>query len=453
MKKDMTSGVIWKQIFVFALPVMAGNILQQLYMTVDGIIVGRYVGEAALSSVGVSQPLTLFWMGIAIGISVGIGVVISQYFGAGRHDEIPLAVDTAFILLGSLGLICTAVSLLSSGFCLRSILGVPENLLDESLLYYRIYCLSLFFCFIYNAASYALRGVGDSNSTMYFLLTTAVMNVGLDILFVAVFNWGVAGAAWATFIAQVVCCTVSFFYLRRRIKASQNVHFDKKICGLMLKLGIPAAIQQCIVSVGNMAMQRLVNTFGQASIAGFTVGNRLDSFMFVPIFGFQTALSNFTGQNIGAGKLDRVKRGMHATLIMAVITAIAICVSLKLAAADVVTLFNLTGEGFNRGVEQIRFVTNFFIIFAVYMSIGGVLQGSGDVAFQSMATLSALATRVILGYIGVALGIFGYTCAWCTLPFAWSLALTLTVVRYLSGKWKQKAVVKKEASSEALTTD
>ncbi|MBO4831492.1 MAG: MATE family efflux transporter, partial [Oscillospiraceae bacterium] len=380
MKKDMTSGVVWKQILLFALPVMAANILQQLYITVDGIIVGKYIGEAALSSVGVSQPIAMFWLSVAMGISIGAGVVISQFFGAGRRSELPLAIDTALLLLGALGLICTGLALLTSGFFLRTVLGVPEHLLSDALLYYRLFCCSLFFCFVYNAVSFALRGVGDSNSTMYFLIITTVMNIGLDLLFVSVFHWGIAGAAVATVIAQIVCCVVSYIYLRRYFSPAEGRHFDSPLCRLMLKLGIPAAAQQCIVALGHIAMQRLVNGFGQTSIAAYTAGNRLDSFVFVPIFGFSTALSNFTGQNMGAGKLDRVKRGLVSTLIMALITAVIICITLYTTAPGIVRLFSLEGESLKKGIEQIRFISTFFCIFAVYMTFSGVLQGSGDVA-------------------------------------------------------------------------
>ena len=434
MKKDMTSGVVWKQILLFALPVMAGNVLQQLYITVDGIIVGKYIGEAALSSVGLCQPLTMFWQAIAIGASIGAGVVVSQYFGAKRKNELPLVIDTALTLLAILGVVCTVLALLTSRFFLKVLLGVPEHLLGESLIYYRIFACSMFFCFLYNAASFVLRGVGDSNSTMYFLLVTTVMNIGLDLLFVAVFHWGVAGAAVATLIAQAVCFAVSYWYLRRYFAPAEGRRFDSVLCRLMLKLGIPAAAQQCVVALGNIAMQRLVNSFGQASIAAYTASQRVDSF------------SNFTGQNIGAGKLDRVKRGLVATLIMAAVTAFVICVLLYTLAPNLVSFFSLTGEASRRGILMIRFIAKFFIVFAVYMSFCGVLQGAGDVAFQSGVSFTALFTRAVLGYVGVAVGILGYNAAWVPTPIGWGIALIMAVTRYISGRWKTKAVTKAKAA-------
>lgn len=445
----MTSGVVWKQILLFALPVMAGNVLQQLYITVDGIIVGKYIGEAALSSVGLCQPLTMFWQAIAIGTSIGAGVVVSQFFGAGRKSELPIAIDTALTLLAFLGLVCTALAIVTSKFFLRVVLGVPEHLLGESLIYYRIFAGSMFFCFLYNAASFVLRGVGDSNSTMYFLLVTTVMNIGLDLLFVAVFHWGVAGAAIATLIAQAVCFAVSYWYLRRFFAPAEGRHFDPALCRTMLKLGIPAAAQQSVVALGNIALQRLVNSFGQASIAAYTASQRVDSFVFFPIFGYQTALSNFTGQNIGAGKLDRVKRGLVATLAMAVITAAIICVVLYTMAPGLVSFFSLTGEASRRGITMIRFISTFFCIFAVYMSFCGVLQGAGDVAFQSAVSFSALFTRAVLGYVGVAVGILGYNAAWVPTPIGWGIALILAVARYFSGRWKTKAVARKADAAPA----
>ena len=240
---------------------------------------------------------------------------------------------------------------------------------------------------------------------------------------------------------------MSYIYLRRFFAPAEGRSFDPPLCRLMLKLGVPAAAQQCIVALGHAAMQRLVNSFGQTSIAAYTAGNRLDSFVFVPIFGFSTALSNFTGQNIGAGKLDRVKRGLVSTLIMALITAIIICVTLYTTAPGIVRLFSLEGESFKKGVEQIRFISTFFCIFAVYMTFSGVLQGSGDVTFQSAASFSVLFTRVILGYVGVAIGILGYSAAWCTTPVGWIVGVAMTVLRYFSGKWKSKSVANRAVAA------
>lgn len=438
--RDMTTGSEWKLILLFAIPVMLGNLLQQLYTAADGVIVGRFVGENAFSSIGTTQSLTFLCLAFAIGMGVGASVVTSQYFGAGKDDSIPLVVDTALILSGSLGIVITALAVILAPAFISNLLNVPEHLMPDAVLYLRIYALSLTFSFIYNCIAAILRGMGDSKATLYFLLVSALLNVVLDLLFVAVFSWGVAGAAAATSISQTACAAVSYIYLRKRIKPNDGQHFDFDIFKLVVRLGLPSALQQSIVSFGHIAMQRLVNSFGQASIAAYTAGNRLDNFMFVPIQGLGTALSSFTGQNIGAGNLQRTRRGLRFTLLFSVSLSVVLGVLLYLFASPVVSLFSLSGESLARGIEQVRFFSVTFWIFAIYMTLGGVFQGSGDVLMQSAITLSALFVRVVLGYIGVHTAILGYEAAWVTMPVGWCVALTISLIRYFTGGWKKKAV-------------
>jgi putative MATE family efflux protein len=288
--------------------------------------------------------------------------------------------------------------------------------------------------------------MGDSKATLYFLIITTVLNVILDLVFVVLFHWGVAGTAVATVISQLVCVSLSILYLRKRYKfESTGVVFDPSLCKKILKLGVPTAIQQTIVSLGNTALQRLVNGFSETSIAAYAAGNRINMLMFVPIFGFQSGLATFTGQNIGAGKLDRVRRGFRVTLVMAMAVSIAACVILYAFAPTVVKMFSLQGEALQYGVEQVRFFALVFCAFTYYMILGAVLQGAGDVVLQSAATLSALLIRVITAYIAVSIGLLSYNAAWVTNPIGWIAAILITTIRYKSGKWKQKVIVKAPA--------
>lgn len=443
----MTAGTEWKHILLFAIPVMLGNLLQQFYTAADGVIVGRFVGENAFSSIGTTQSLTFLCLAFAIGMGVGASVVTSQYFGAGKDDSIPLVIDTALILSGCLGIIVSILAIILAPAFISTLLKVPQHLMADAVLYLRIYALSLVFSFIYNCIAAILRGMGDSKATLYFLLVSALLNIALDLLFVAVFNWGVAGAAVATSISQTACAVVSYAYLRKRFKPNIGRHFDFEIFKLIVRLGFPSALQQSIVSFGHIAMQRLVNGFGQASIAAYTAGNRLDNFMFVPIQGLGTALSSFTGQNIGAGNLHRTKRGLRYTLLFSLSIAVVLGVLLFIFASPVVSLFSLSGESLARGIEQVRFYSVTFWIFAIYMTLGGVFQGSGDVLTQSAITLSALVVRVVLGYIGVYTAVLGYEAAWVTMPVGWIVALTISLIRYFTGGWKKKAVAGNLAKS------
>jgi putative MATE family efflux protein len=343
------------------------------------------------------------------------------------------------------------VGFITTPFLLRVVLNTPETLLPYSILYFRIYCIGLVFQFIYNGISFALRGMGDSKATLYFLIISSVLNAALAVLFVIAFHWGVAGTAIATVIAQGVCAGISFLYLKKRFRFEKSGRrFDPVICRHILRFGIPSAIQQTIVSLGGTAMQRLVNGFGEAAIAAYAAGLRINMLMSVPIFGFQAGLASFTGQNIGAGRIDRVKRGLRATLIMGLAASVVLCSVTYFFAPTVVKMFSLTGEALTLGIVQVQFFDIVFLAFSYYCLLGGVLQGSGDVVIQSVATLSALIIRVAVGYIGVHLGFLGYEAAWVTNPMGWVAAILITTIRYASGKWKTKAVTAGHEPGDAL---
>ena len=444
MKRDMTTGKEWVRILLFTLPIMAGNLLQQLYNTVDGIIVGQFVSETAFSGVATCQPLAYFFLAFATGLSVGVGIVVAQYFGAGKHDRLPVAIDTALLLLGSLGLLLTVVSFIIAPFVLKNVLNVPDGILQYSISYFRIYALGLFFQFIYNSIAAMLRGLGDSKAILLFLVVATVLNTVLDLLFVVTFKWSVAGAAIATVIAQVACASVSYIYLRNKfpyMKAGE--HWNGGISVMMVKLGLPIAVQQSVVSVGHGSMQRLVNGFSIEApgiVAAYGAGTRLNNFVYVPIMGFQSGLASFTGQNMGAGNLDRVRRGFRKTIMMSLTVTVLMSILLYVFAASVVSLFGLTGNALSVGVEQIRFLTLCIWMFCCYMTLGGVLQGSGDTVLQSITTLSALAMQITAAYTLVHFGVLGYNAAWVSTPIGWTLAITITYTRYFTGGWKKKAI-------------
>jgi putative MATE family efflux protein len=440
----MTVGKEWKLILLFTLPIMAGNILQQLYNIIDGIIVGNFVGELSFASVATSGPLVLMYLALAFGLSVGVGITVSQYFGAGKDDELPIAIDTALILLGVCGLIFTGVGMILSPHMLRIILNVPEEIFPEAVTYMRIYSAGLFFQFMYNCIASTLRGIGDSKATLYFLIVSAILNIILTFIFVITIKWGVAGAAFSTVLAQAVCATVSYIYLRKRfpfIKGGK--HFDIKLAKTMIKLGLPIAVQMSLISLGNGAMQRLVNSFGvttPAVVPAYGAAVRLDALVFVPMSGFQAGLASFTGQNIGAGKLERVRTGLRSSLVMAVLCTVFISLCYYIFAETIVGFFGLSNESLVIGTSIVRYFTFFFWILACNMMFSGVLQGAGDTVIITLATLTSLSTRVVLGYLAAHFEILGYSAAWMPVPLGWLFWATIIYSRYFSGKWKNKAV-------------
>ena len=440
----MTAGKEWKKVLFFTLPIIAGSLLQQLYNTVDGVIVGQFVSETAFSAVATCQPLTMFFLAFAMGLSVGVGIVISQYFGAGQHSKLPVSIDTALILLGLCGLLLTVVGFIVAPFLLKSVLNVPDNALPLAVSYFRIYAIGLFFQFVYNSMAAILRGLGDSKAILYFLLIATVLNTILDLVFVVVLEWSVAGAAVATVIAQVICAFISYIYMRKRFPFSRSgEHWNGQICAIMTKLGLPIAIQQSVVSIGHGSMQRLVNTFDETVpgvMAAYGAGVRMNSFINVPILGFQSGLASFTGQNIGAGRLDRVYRGYRMTLFMSLSITIVMSLLLYIFAGPVVTIFGLTDNALLRGIEQIRYLTKFFWMFSCYITLGGLLQGAGDTILQSATTLSALCLQIVAAYTLVHFGLLGYNAAWVSTPIGWTLAIIITYTRFFTGGWKKKAI-------------
>ena len=314
MTKDLTRGTPWRLIVQFALPIMAGNLLQQLYNTADTIIVGNFNGQQALSAVGACASLTALFTALAIGFSIGAGVLISQYFGASREQELRQYAATAIVLMLAMGLLMSLIGVCSAGFLLARALGTPEALLPLTLLYFRIYAAGLVFQFGYNIAAALLRALGDSKATLYFLLVSSVLNVVLDLVFVAGLGMGVAGAAIATVISQIASCGIGFAYMHRRYAllrfSLRELRMDLKTAGRILQVGAPMAIQQSIVSCGFLFLQRLVNYYGESMIASYTVASRMENILMIPIIGIQNTMATFAGQNMGARRPDRVSKGL-----------------------------------------------------------------------------------------------------------------------------------------------
>lgn len=441
--KTMTEGNEWKLILLFTLPLMAGNLLQQLYNTVDGIIVGNLVGETALAAVGTCAPLTMLFTAIALGMSNGAAVVLSQFYGAGRMDEMKKTVASSLILLFSMGVALSVVGCALAGWLLRTILGVQDYLRADAEVYFRIYALGLLAQFIYNIVSAILRSMGDSRATLYFLLVASVCNVLLDLLAVALLGWGVLGVAVATVISQILSAAVSVVYLFQRYPALRfqkgELRFDREKGILVLKMGIPSTLQQCVVSMGHMAIQRVINHFDIT--AGYTAATRIESFILIPIQGFFMGMATFTGQNLGAGKLERISRALARTILMSLVVVVAVIAIIYPFAPELVRVFGVTGDSGDVAVVYLRFVALAFAVFCVYFSINGVLQGSGDVVFTAFNTFSGLAIKVVFVYLVAYLTPVGMAAIWWGNLVSWIYSLVLSALRYRFGPWRSKCVV------------
>ena len=445
MTKDLTRGTPWKLIVQFALPIMLGNLLQQLYNTADTIIVGNFEGQQALSSVGACASLTILFTALALGFSIGAGVLISQYFGAGRMQELRRYAATSIVLMLAMGLVMSVIGLLSAELLLRGFLGTPESLLPQSVLYFRIYAAGLVFQFGYNIAAALLRALGDSRATLYFLLVSSVLNVVLDLLFVAVCGMGVAGAAIATVISQLAACVIGFWYMYRKYEllrfSARELRLEPAVAGRILRVGLPMALQQSIVSCGFLFLQKLVNYYGESMIASYTVASRMENILMIPILGIQSTMATYAGQNMGAKLPERVSRGLGQGVLVSLFMTLVLCAGQIVGISLIIGAFRLD-EAAAGICRQHLFVSAVAIpIFAVYFPANGMFQGVGEGFHATFYALMALGLRVVFAYSLHKTAAFGYTAIWWSQAMAWTLTLIVCYAHFFRGKWKEKSLI------------
>lgn len=452
MTGSMTKGTEWKQLLLFALPLMGGQALQQLYNTVDGIVVGNYVGDIALGAVGACAPVALLFTSIAVGMSTGVSVVASQCFGAGRTERLRHSASTSIIMLLLAGAVFSVLGAVFSRGLLGGLLGVGDWYLNDASLYFFIYAIGLVFQFAYNAFAALLRAVGDSKSTLYFLLISSVVNLVLDLVFVIVFHWGVAGAAIATVASQAVSAVAALVYMIRKYpvfrfgRGEFRWHTDS--AKTVLRQAVPSTLTQVVMSCGNLALQRVVNYFGgiyAGLMSGVTAAQRVESFISIPMFAFGSAMATFTGQNMGAGDLERVKKGRKVCLLMGVAVSVAIAVVVLLLRVQMISLFGVGGEGMYYGMMYLNILCPGLFVFGLYVINNGILQGSGDTVYTAFILLASFALRIALAYTVAYRVEMGYAVVWLLQPVGWLVNAILSWGRYFQGGWKKKAVVGKLA--------
>ena len=445
MIKDLTEGnpqtVLWK----FTIPMFISVIFQQLYNIVDSVIAGKFAGENALAAVGASYPITMIFMAIAVGSNIGCSVVISQLFGAKEYGKMKTAVFTTLISSAALSAALTAGGLLGSRG-LMMMINTPENIFTDGALYLRIYLGGFLFLFLYNVATGIFTSLGDSKTPLYFLIGSSIGNIFLDIWFVAGFHWGVAGVAWATFLAQGAACVLALMTLAQRLKRVQTAEKYELFSGDMLKrisrIAVPSILQQSFISVGNIFIQSLVNSFGSSVIAGYSAAIKLNTFTITCFTTMGNGVSSFTAQNLGGGRIERVKKGFGAGIKMCLLAAIPFFIVFFIFGENMIQLF-MSGDGGGTALETgkvfLRIVSPFYFVISVKLIGDGVLRGAGAMRLFMIATFTDLVLRVLLSYILA--GIFGVTGIWMSWPIGWSIATVLTCVFYRQGRWAQKYIV------------
>lgn len=435
MNQDLTVGkpstVLWK----FCLPLFGSIIFQQLYNIADSLVAGKFIGENALAAVGNSYEVTLIFLAFAFGVNIGCSVIVSQLFGARRHRELKTAVSTTLIAGGVLCLALMAGGMLLCSSLLH-LIHTPENVMADSRLYLDIYILGLPFVFYYNIATGVFSALGDSKTPFIFLAISSTANIAVDILFVTAFNMGVAGVAWATFLCQGVSCVLAMTVMLRRLG---KIHphekaplFSWDLLGRIALIAIPSTLQQSFISVGNIMIQGVINSFGSSVMAGYSASVKLNNLVISSMTTLGNGISNYTAQNLGAGKYQRVRDGFRAGLKLVWVICIPIVGLYFFAGRTMMSIFmdQPNGEAMTVGIEFLKILAPFYFIAAMKLVCDGILRGVGMMKQFMAATFTDLVLRVVLAYVfslGMGMGSTGIWLAW---PVGWCVGAVLSLLFY-----------------------
>lgn len=446
---DMTVGTPWKQIIRFTIPMLLGNIAQQLYNTVDSIVVGQYVGDNALAAVGSAMPILNLLLVLFIGVSMGASIMVAQYFGAKQREDLSYTVGNCILLTA----IAVVVIMVLSVFLVRPLLvllGTPDSIIEWCYSYLMIMCLGIVGCAYYNILSGVLRGLGDAFSALVYLLVSTVLNIALDLLFVAKFGMGVSGVAWATVIAQAVSALLCLIRLTRLTDIfdlkPHYIKWNKKYASKIVKLGLPSGLTQAIFSMAMIVVQSLTNSFGEMFISANVIVMRVDGFAMLPNFSFGSAMTTYAGQNVGARAYDRVKQGARQGTLVAVMTTAVITGLILIFGKQLMGIFTKTTELVELSRNMMGIIAAGYLAMAVTQSLSGVMRGAGDTITPMWISLfTTVVVRVPVAY-GIAyltrsdaLPHGRQECIFISLLCSWLIGALVTVIFYSRGRWKKKA--------------
>ena len=444
MNKDLTIGKPSTVLWQFCLPLFGSIIFQQLYNIADSLVAGKFIGEDALAAVGNSYEITLIFIAFAFGTNVGCSVIVGQLFGAKRFRELKTAVYTTLIAGGVLCAVLMVGGFLLS-FELLHLINTPENVMTDSKLYLDIYMMSLPFVFYYNIATGVFSALGDSKTPFLFLATSSTANIAVDILFVTAFRMGVAGVAWATFLCQGVSCILAVVVVFRRFKtigtAEKAPIFSWHLLKRIAVVAVPSILQQSFISVGNILIQGIINSFGSAVMAGYSASIKLNNLVISSFTTLGNGISNYTAQNLGAHKFDRIHAGQRAGLKLVWLLCIPIAVLYFFGGRMVVSIFmdSPGGEAMNVGIQFLKIVAPFYFVVSAKLVTDGVLRGSGMMRQFMIATFSDLILRVVLAkQLSGMLGSVGIWLAW---PIGWVVGTVLSLMFYRMEKWSEESQI------------
>ena len=441
----MTDGNIWKLLIIFSIPLILGNLLQQMYNTADSIIVGNFVGSNGLAAVGSGTALINLIIAFSQGAAVGAGVIVSQNLGARDKQKTKLAVHTAMCIAIILGVILSAIGVIFS----RDLLvwmKTPKSVLKDSVLYLQIYCGGLIFNVIYNMATGILNAAGNSKRPLIYLAIASVTNIILDLVFIKALKWGVKGAAIATDISQALSCVLAVGYLLRVNSDYKLIIKELKIHGntakQIIRVGLPTAIQNMVISFSNVLVQSSVNSYGATAMAGYAAYLKIDGFNILPVLSISMAVTTFTGQNVGAKKPDRIKKGMWNALIMGVVYTVIIGVVILLTSHTVLGLFTKDNEVITYGQLAMKYFCPFYFLLGILNILAGTVRGAGKgvppmlILLFSMCIFRILWIKIALPFYSTIDGVF------ILYPISWFVGMVLMIIYTKFGKWLPKGLNK-----------
>ena len=442
MNKDLTVGnpqtVLWK----FCMPLFGSIIFQQLYNIADSLVAGKFIGENALAAVGNSYEITLIFIAFAFGCNMGCSVVVSKLFGARNYKEMKTAVYTACIFSGFVCVLLMLIGISGSGMLLR-LIRTPEEVFADSKLYLDIYAWGLPFVFFYNIATGIFSALGDSKTPFYFLAISSMSNIAVDIWFVKAFHMGVAGVAWATFLCQGISCILAMIVVFKRLAKIEEKEkaplFDLQLLKQIVVIAIPSTLQQSFISIGNIIIQSIINGFGAPVMAGYSAAVKLNNLVITSFTTLGNGISNYTAQNLGARKLDRVKQGFGVGIKLVWMLSLPLFLLYFFGGNIVLKLFMdaPTKLAMQTGITFLKILSPFYFVVSAKLVADGILRGSGMMKKFMIATFTDLILRVLLAFCfsRTALGATGIWCAW---PIGWCVAAVLSIGFYYNGPWKRK---------------
>ena len=434
VNKNLTAGNPEKVLWRFCLPLFGSIIFQQLYNITDSLVAGRFIGENALAAVGNSYEITLLFIAFAFGCNIGCSVVVSTFFGGGQYKEMKTVVSTAMI---ASGVLCLILMLIGGFFCgdLLTLIKTPDMVFADSKLYFDIYILGLPFVFFYNISTGIFSAMGDSKTPFIFLAASSSTNILMDIWFVAGFRMGVAGVAWATFICQGVSCLLALYFVLKRLKMidteGQAALFSWSILIRIAKISIPSTLQQSFISVGNIIIQGVINGFGPGVMAGYSAGIKLNNLVITSFTTLGNGVSNYTAQNLGAGKNERISQGFGAGIKLVWMLCVPLSLLYFFAGQPLLLLFmnDPSKEAVDSGIILLRIIAPFYFVVSAKLIADGVLRGASRMGKFMIATFTDLILRVVLAVV-LSKTTLGSTGIWCAWPIGWTVAMLLSITFY-----------------------